>query len=165
MPRIQLQNLDGRIVYVATVYHLGRPGAETDAVTLQRHDLGLGPVREALEPQIKQAVITVELSEYQLSRLGQALLGVINELKQYEMAAGRSAVPGFSEAVQRLFPEVRDESGAALDLVQHTVMLHRRLGAAIRDAEAAVRAAREEEEQGQRKRERERRSWWKVWQR
>ena len=49
--------------------------------------------------------------------------------------------------------------------MQHTVMLHRRLGAAIRDAEAAVRAAREEEEQGQRKRERERRSWWKVWQR
>ncbi len=150
---------DLRLVYLATVYHLGRPGSESDAGTLAPHTRGLGPVRDELEPQIGRAVATVELSDYQLARLGQALHGVANELKQYEMAQRRSAVPGFSEAMQRLFPGEQDP-GAALDLVEQAVMLRRRLDGAVAAAESAVEAAREQQAAAARS---GRRAWWQVW--
>ena len=159
---LSLQGRDALFVYLATVYHLGRPGSETDALTLERHEFGLGTIRDALEVQLGLAAIEVEISDYQLARLGQALHGVVNELKQYEMAQGRSAVPGFAEAMQRLFPEVGDEPGAALDLVQHAVMLRRRLDAAVRDAESAVQTAREQATQ---QASRQGRPLWKVWRR
>jgi hypothetical protein len=163
MVSAQFQNRDARIVYLATIYHLGRPGSETDAITLEHHNRGLGPVRVALEPQLDNAVATLELSDYQLHRLGEALLGVVNELKQVELARGRSAVPGFTEALTRVFPDVdADDPGTALDLVGHAVMLRRRLDTAVRDASEAGRAAREEE---QRAPDATRRPWWKVWQR
>lgn len=163
MVMTQFQNRDARIVYLATVYHLGRPGSETDAITLERHNLGLGPVRAAIEPQLDKAVTTIELSDYQLQRLGEALLGLVNELKQLELAGGRSAVPGFTEALARAFPEVApDEPGTALDLVGHAMMLRRRLDAAVRDASVAVQTAREEQARAE---EEARRPWWKVWQR
>src|SRR5688572_7140763 len=142
VPRIQLDDHDARIVYLATVYHLGRPGSEVDASTLEHHDRGLGPLREALEPAIGQPGIEVELSDYQLHRLGEALLGVVNELKQYEMSMGRSAVPSFSETVQRLFRDVTpEEPGAALDLVSQAMMLRRRLDTAVRASDAALQSA------------------------
>ncbi len=160
MTKLNLRNADGRIVYLAMMYHLGRPGSETDALTLERHGLGLGPAREALEPQLEMAVAEIELSEYQLGRLGVALLGIVNELKQYEIADGRSAVPGFSETMRRLFPGTEEEPGAALDLAGQAVMLRRRLDGAVREADAAVEAAREEQA---REREGERRPWWRIW--
>ena len=113
MPRIQLRADDARLVYLATVYHLGRPGSETDPDTLRHHDLGLGPLQRALEPQLDAAVADIEVSAYQLARLDSALLGIVNELKQYQMANGRSAVPGFAEAVRRLYPETEEEPGIA----------------------------------------------------
>ena len=167
MPLISLQNADARVAYLATVYHLGRPGSETDALTLERHPHGLGAVREAMEPAIERAVVELELSEYQLSRLGEALLGTVNELKQLEMAQGRSAVPGFAETIARLFPALGDEPGAALDLARQAVMLRRRLDAAVGEANAAVEAARERQAE---ERARTRRPWWqrlarKLWRR
>ena len=162
MPRLNLQNLDARLACLAIVYHLGRPGSETNALTLERHELGLGPVRDALEPHLQQAVVEIDLSDYQLSRLGQALHGIANELKQLDLAQGRSAVPGFAGAMGRLFPDAQHEAGATLDLVQHAIMLRRRLDAVVRVADAAVQAAREEQAQ---LRERERRPWWKLWRR
>ena len=162
MPTLSFQNPDGRLVYLAMVYHLGRPGSEIDAATMERHQFGLGPAREALEPLLELAVVEIDLSEYQLSRLGEALLGTVNELKQYEIAQGRSTVPGFVEALQRLFPDVPDEPGAALDLAGKAVMLRRRLDAEVRAADAAVQEARE---QLARQQEGERKPWWKVWRR
>jgi hypothetical protein len=155
-----LQPSDARLVSLAVVYHLGRPGSETDPDTLQPHQLGLGPVRDALEAQREllgdaaEAAhpIALELSPYQLSRLGTALHGTVNELKQFGMAGGRSAVPGFAEAFARLFPAVAGDAepggdpgpgAAALDLVAEAVMLRRRLDAAVRAAEQQVAAARE----------------------
>lgn len=161
MPNLTLRDSDGRIVYLAMTYHLGRPGSETDALTLERHRLGLGPARETLEPQLRRAVAEIELSEYQLSRLGEALLGIVNELKQHEIAGGRSAVPGFAETVRRLFPGTEEEPGAALDLARQALMLRRRLDGAVREADAAVEAEREE--QG-RQRECDGRPWWRNWQ-
>ena len=152
MATFHLHLHDARLVCLAIAYHLGRPGSETDATTLRRHSLGLGPVLDVLEPQLdsaaaESAVVELDLSAYQLTRLGAALHGTVNELKQYGMAEGRSAVPGFAEAFARLFPlaaaEGADGNGAgALDLVADAVGLRRRLDTAVREAEAQVEAAR-----------------------
>ncbi|MXZ45652.1 MAG: hypothetical protein F4Z08_01450 [Chloroflexi bacterium] len=148
MAAFQLHLPDARLVALAIHYHLGRPGSETDAATLQRHSLGLGPVLEALEPRLdgpaESEPIEVDLSAYQVTRLGAALHGTVNELKQFGMADGRSAVPGFAEAFGRLFPETAEgEALDALDLVPDAVGLRRRLADAVREAEAEVEAARE----------------------
>ena len=160
MYSLTLDSDDLRLVYLATVYHLGRPGSEIDAVTLEPHSLGLGPLRETIELHLADATANIDLSDYQLARLGQALHGIVNELKQFEMAQGRSAVPGFSEAMERLSPGIAGESGAALDLVQQAIMLRRRLDAAVRDAEVAVETA---QSQQAKKESDERRRWWKFW--
>ena len=175
MAAFHLQPSDARLVSLALVYHLGRPGSETDPATLQPHDLGLAAVRDALDPQLEALregtlespeppespeVVALELSPYQVTRLGVALHGVVNELKQFGMAGGRSAVPGFADAFARLHAEAGAdaESGGpahdplapdltalgpiALDLVPDAVMLRRRLDDAVREAERQVAAAR-----------------------
>ena len=149
MATFHLHLHDAHLVALAITYHLGRPGSETDAATLQRHSLGLGPVLEALDPQLDGRArelesVEVELSAYQVTRLGAALHGTVNELKQFGMAGGRSAVPGFAEAFARHFPEAGDGGAVdAMDLVPAAVGLRRRFDAAIREAEAEVEAARE----------------------
>jgi hypothetical protein len=159
MTRLQFRSEDARIVYLATIYHLGRPGSETHPDTLQRHDLGLQSIHDELQPRLNQAVVEIEASPYQVVRLGEALLGLVNELKQYAIADGRSMVPRFAETLHELYPETVDEPGAAMDLVQHPVMLHNRmamaLGHARADVEAAARAA-EQVKKGQGK-------WWQFW--
>ena len=60
-----------------------------EAALAQEFKVSRGPVREAIEPQLQVAVVTLELSEYQLHRLGEALLGLVNELTQFELAGGR----------------------------------------------------------------------------
>ena len=160
MATFQLHLPDARLVALAIHYHLGRPGSETDAATLQRHSLGLGPVLEALEPRLdapeESAVVPVDLTAYQLTRLGAALHGTVNELKQFGMADRRSAVPGFAEAFGRLFPDAA-EGLDALDLVPEAVGLRRRFADAVREAEAEVEAAREAAEA---EAERQRRGRW-----
>jgi hypothetical protein len=162
MTLLQLRNQDARIAYLATVYHLGRPGSETDPQTLQKHDLGLQSVHDEIVPQLEQAVVEVEVSAYQLLRLGQALQGVSNELKQYGMARGHSAVPRFQETVESLFPETKQDPGLAIDVVQHAVMLHRRLSGALQQAQReAARAAGEQRPAT----DGAGRPWWKFWRR
>jgi hypothetical protein len=159
MPDLRLARRDARIAYLATVYHLGRPGAEPDALA-GREELGLRAVHEALGDALDATEVVVALSDYQLHRLGEALLGTANELKQIEMAEGRSVVPGFSATLVRLFPEAGPEQpGGALELVTHVIALRRRLDRAIRDAAAAMaeQRARIAEAAAQR------RPWWKVW--
>jgi hypothetical protein len=162
MTKLQLRNEDARIAYLATVYHLGRPGSELNPDTLQKHDLGLQVVHDAMLPLLGQAVVELDLSAFQILKLGQAIEGVTNELKQYGMADGRSAVPRFSETMAWLYPETKDEPGLALDIVGHAVMLNRRLGGAVVEArrEVADAAAAERNTRDEAKRSR-----WKFWQR
>jgi hypothetical protein len=141
MTKLQLRDDGARIAYLATVYHLGRPGSEVNPDTMQKHDLGLRAVHDELLPQLGQAVVEAEVSPFQLLKLSQAIEGVTNELKQYGMAAGRSAVPRFAETMAWLYPETKEEPGIALDIVTHAVMLNRRLGAAVADAQREVEAA------------------------
>ena len=168
MPLLSFRNEDARIVALAVTYHLGRPGSETDPATLQRHDLGLAPVGRALDPQLERAEVQLELSPYQLHRLDEALLGVVNELKQYDMSHRHSAVPGFETAIRLLFPELTPEHEDAeevpgpLDLVTRVVMLRRRLEAAVRQANAEVEAQHEAATEAKHHAERR---WWNPWQR
>ena len=157
MTLLQLRSEDANVVYLATVYHLGRPGSELDPTTFQRHDLGLQSVHDALLPELGHAVVEIEVSPYQLTRIAEALLGVTNELKQYAIAGGRSTVPRFAETVQWLYPDTKDDPGVAMDLVQHPVMLRNRMAGAIADARAAIEAAAAEAEAT---RQAERTSWW-----
>ena len=166
MPLLSFRNEDARIVALAITYHLGRPGSETDPTTLLHHDLGLTPVGRALDPQLAMAEVRLELTPYQVHRLDEALLGVVNELKQYDMSHRRSVVPNFETAIGLLFPELTPEHEGSedvpgpLDLVGRVVMLRRRLAPvaleAKADIEAQQAAAAEAERIGKRR-------WWKPW--
>lgn len=159
MTTLQFRNEDARIVYLATLVHLGRPGSELDPSTLQRHDLGLQAIHDHVLPRLNQAVVEVEASSYQVVRLGEALLGCGNELKQFALAQGRSMVPGFSDAVHELYPETVEDPGVAMDLVQHPVMLRNRMAQAVEAAQAEIDRAVEEHEE----RKRGEKRWWQVW--
>lgn len=165
MAILSLSRDDARIVYLATVYHLGRPGAEIaaqgDGVDGLEGGLGLRSVHDALLPGLGRPRVEIDLSAYQLGRLGEALLGVSNELRAYGMVEGRSAVPQFTETMTWLYPETVEEPGAALDLVERTVMLRRQLDGTIEQATAEVEAARDAETE----RVRAKRRWWQVWKR
>ncbi len=162
MPLMQFQNADARIAYLATVYHLGRPGAEIAAEAAGRADFGLRAVHDDLLPLLDQAVVEVELSPFQVVRLGTALLGVSNELKQYGIADGRSTVPRFEESMAFLFPEVVADPGSAMDLAGQPVALRRRIDLAVTQAEAEIAATQAEADEQQRA---ERGRWWQVWRR
>jgi hypothetical protein len=161
MTLLQFRSEDARVVYLATLYHLGRPGSETNPETLQKHDLGLRAIHDAIVPRLNQAVVEVEASPYQLIRLGEALLGAGNELKQFALASGRSMVPGFADAVHDLYPETREDPGVAMDLVQHPVMLRNRMAAALQQAQDDLERAAQAAEADRRARRR----WWQIWKR
>jgi hypothetical protein len=164
MPELPLRQREVRLVYLATVYHLGRPGSEIDPVTRQPHGYGLRSVRDGLRTYFEAAPVDSDvvlvLTEYQVSRLGVAILGVVNELKQVGIS-GRSVVRGLIEALTRVFPDevTTEDPGGALDLAGEATMLHRRLAGAIRAADAAVEAARAAAEQAAQAS----RPWWKWW--
>lgn len=159
MTTLQFRNEDARVVYLATIFHLGRPGSETDPETLQRHDLGLRAIHDHILPRLNQAVVEVEASPYQVVRLGEALLGCGNELKQFALSQGRSMVPHFADAVHEMYPETREDPSIAMDLVQHPVMLRNRLQQAVEAARAQIDQAVEE----RREQERAKKRWWQVW--
>jgi hypothetical protein len=129
MTTLQLANADARLAYLALRYHLARPGSELDHETRQRAAHGLAEVERALEPQLEQAVATIELNDEQRRRLLSAVAGAINELKSYPLmaGAGRGAAPGFDEALRRLYPGVAADPEEALQLAGHLVALRRRL--------------------------------------
>lgn len=168
MATLTLGEQDARIVALGIAYHLGRPGSETDPDTLVHHGLGLGPLQAALVPQLGRAQAVIEVTQYQLHRLDESLLGLTNELKQYDLAQRRSAVPGLEAAIARLFPQLSaipggedDEHGeSALDLVTHVVLLRRRLDGAVAEAALALAAERASAAEAARA---ARRPWWRRW--
>jgi hypothetical protein len=161
MATIQLQNNDARITYLAVVYHLGRPGSEIDPETLGEHRAALQPLLELLRSQLEQAVVTVETNSGQVQRIGQALSGVSNELRQYGLS-GTSMISGFGETVIRFWPEVETDPGSTADLVRFAVMLRRRLDSVITEAGAELATAAVAADAARRAR---RGRWWQVWRR
>ncbi len=136
-----------------------RPG---DRESRRDEGTGLAAVSDALREAMPRAVAEIEVTPHQLIRLGEALLGVANELKQFAIADGRSTVPGFTALIHDLWPETREEPGAALDLVQHPVMLRNRLLALIREAEATLAGLGPDGERGETK---PAKKPWQIWKR
>jgi len=162
MTTFQLANLDARLVYLALQYHLARPGSELDPETKQPLAHGLAEVAQALDPQLDQAVATIELSAYQHQRLLSAISGTVNELKTYplldpvppERGGGRrSTVAGFDAVLRRLFPHVNEDPEETLKLAGHLMALRRRLE---RAPEPAATQASAGPTRGR---------WWRFWER
>ncbi len=143
---ITLRQEDARLVYLAIVYHLARPGSELDPQTKTQAEHGLAEVTRRLQPQLRSASATIDLDSFLLERLGNAILGTINELKVYPMLQARpaeqgggraSTVLGFDETLRRLFPQVEEDAEEAIALAEPLLTLKRRLDAAAQEAGAA----------------------------
>ena len=161
MPRLSLRQSDAQILYLGLLHRDAGPRPAVDQRGGEpRADSRLASLRGTLETELARAVAEIEVPDDDLPALSEALGGAINELKQISMADGRSMVPGFGEAAQRLFPEIVEEPGAALDVVGHGVMLRRRLDAAVAATRAAAPAPDTEGEGSARHRR-----WWRPWRR
>ncbi len=124
---LHLSSDDVRLVRLALLYHLARPGAELDPSTGQLAEHGLAEIDAALaERNISAATLT--LTGEQMRRLLQAMFGSVNELRVYHLNGGAaSMVAGFNESARRFFPAIADDPEAALDVAESMVMLRRRL--------------------------------------
>ncbi len=166
---LTLPQHQARLLYLALVYHLARPGSEVDPATLTEYEHGLAEVRPALEPQLESESATLELTPFQLTRLNTAMLSVINELHTYSLfdrMAGESGRPrsvavGFDQTLRRLFPRVIQEAAYTSELAEDLLMLRRQLSASIGQAREALAA----EEEAAQKARKAARKLWQFWKR
>jgi hypothetical protein len=122
--------MDARLAYLAVQYHLSRPGAELQRETGLPVTHGLAEVRDALQPQIDNAVASIELDDDQRDQLVSGIAGSMNELKAAPLlaAGGRqSMVPAFRDALESLFPSAAEDPEEATQLAGHMLQLRRRL--------------------------------------
>ena len=157
MATIQLSNEDARLTYLALQYHLARPGSELNHEAGRPSTSGLRDTASALEPQLAQAVATIELNGEQQRRLLSAIGGAINELKSTPLleAGGRGTMPTFTETLRRLYPEVAEDPEEAMALAGHMLQLRRRFAAqaiadSTEDVDRPTAATR---------------PWWRFWRR
>jgi len=130
---LKLTHDEPRLIYLALVYHLGRPGSELDATTKQPVGRGLREVKLALGNELESPSAIVELDDWQYSRLISAIKGCIAELRALHLGGGHSStVERWTETAESLFPQLRNDSDAALDLAESMIMLNRRIERAIR---------------------------------
>ncbi len=135
---LKLTHDEPRLVYLALVYHLGRPGSEIDPETREPAERGLRAVKVGLAAHVDDEAAIIELDEAQYRRLLSAIYGSVNELRVHHMRGGaESTVARFTETARALFPEIAADREAALDVAQAMIMLHRRLERAVRRAAAA----------------------------
>ena len=129
---LRLTHDEPRLVYLALVYHLGRPGSELDPATRLPVERGLRHVMEAVAPALAADSVDIELDGEQYRRLLSAIYGAVNELRVHHMRGGvQSTVAGFTDAVRATFPEVAVDPAAALDIAEAMMMLHRRIERAV----------------------------------
>jgi hypothetical protein len=132
---IKLTHDEPRLVYLALVYHLGRPGSELDAATREPSEHGLRGIESTLAGELDGEAAIVELDEEQFRKLLSAVYGSVNELRVHHMRGGVAGeVPRFTETALALFPALDDDPDAALGLAEAMMMLHRRLERAVRRA-------------------------------
>lgn len=163
---LRLPQHQARLVALAVSYHLSRPGSEIDPETLSDYAHGLREVQPALESQLDEETVAIEVSPLQAVLLSTALSSVVSELKMYStfdtMAAEsrrpRSTAPGFDERLRSLFPEVAGDPAYTSQLAEDVTMLRRELPS-IRAREMLDEQRRAAEEA------RARKKWWQVWRR
>jgi hypothetical protein len=129
---LKLTHDEPRLVFLALVYHLGRPGSELDPETMQPHQNGLRAIKVALGRDLTTGEAVVELDNWQLQRLSSAIRGCVTELRVYHMREGASSgVEAWTETAESLFPAIRQNPEAALDLAESIMMLQRRIDRAV----------------------------------
>lgn len=166
---LTLPQHQARLLYLALVYHLARPGSEVDPATLSDYEHGLAEAKVAMEPQLEGESASLQLSPFQMARLGSALLGLINELHMYsvfdrmagESGRPRSLAAGFDQALRWLFPQMAEDADLASQLAEDVMMLRRELGASIKRAQAA----RAEEERAAEEARKAGKKSWQRWRR
>jgi hypothetical protein len=133
---LRLSHDEPRLVYLALVYHLARPGSELDPATGEPMEHGLREVKLALgrDLQAESAVIELDASRYR--KLLSAIFGSVNELRVMHMRGGTSDVPRFAETAREIFPQLAADPEEALALAESMMMLHRRMERAVRAAGA-----------------------------
>lgn len=130
---LKLTHDEPRLVYLALVYHLGRPGSELDETTALPVERGLRGVKVALGNSLDSDSAIVELDEWQYERLRSAIKGCVTELRVYHMRQGaRSTVERWTETARSLFPNIKLDNEAALDVAEAMMMLERRMTRAVR---------------------------------
>ncbi len=139
---LKLTHDEPRLVYLALVYHLGRPGSELDQVTKQPVAHGLREVKVALGRELAGDSAIIELDDAQLPKLLSAIYGCATELRGHHLRDGAvSTVARFTETAIELFPQMRTEPEDALVVAEAMVMLHRRIERAVRRASAPTSGA------------------------
>ena len=142
---LKLTHDEPRLVYLALVYHLGRPGSELDATTKMPLEHGLRDVKIALGSELAGDSAIIEVDEAQSQKLLSAMYGCVTELRGHHMRGGTpSTVDRFTETALELFPQIAAEPEEALTIAQALVMLHRRMERALNgvfDASSASTAA------------------------
>ncbi len=133
----KLTHDEPRLVYLALVYHLGRPGSELDPVTKQPIAHGLREVKVALGRELAADSAIIELDEAQAPKLLSAFYGGATELRGHHLRDGApSTVSRFTETAIELFPQLRGDPEEALAIAEAMVMLHRRMERALKRAPA-----------------------------
>ena len=129
---LKLTHDEPRLVYLALVYHLGRPGSELDAATRLPVERGLRQVKLGLGSDLDSEAAVIELDEWQYARLRSAMKGCLTELRVYHMREGApSTVERWTETAESLFPAIRRDPELALDLAESMIMLQRRIERAV----------------------------------
>jgi hypothetical protein len=132
---LELSHDEPKLVYLALVYHLGRPGSELDPSTRAPLEHGLREVMTALGDEIAVGKAVIELDDWQYARLLSAIKGSVTELRVYHMREGASStVERWTETAERLFPQMKRDRDVALDLAQAMMMLERRIARAVKAA-------------------------------
>ena len=139
---LKLTHDEPRLVYLALVYHLGRPGSELDPVTKMPVEHGLREVKVALGSEIESDSAIIEVDDDQFRKLLSAIYGCVNELRVYHMRNGaESTIARFTETARSLFPDIKEDPAAALDISEAMMMLHRRMERAVARAGVMVAPA------------------------
>jgi hypothetical protein len=134
---LKLTHDEPKLVYLALVYHLGRPGSELDAATRLPVERGLRSVKVELGNSLDAASAVVELDDWQFQRMTSAIKGSVNELRVYHMRDGAvSGIERWTETAETLFPAIKADPEAALDLAESMMMLQRRIERAVLRARA-----------------------------
>ena len=149
MIQISFKTEDIKFAHLATVYSLGSPGNSAEEIERMKD------IRDLLKSDINKATSSISLSNADIIKLGAALNGVINELKQFAIGDGRSMVPEFSQTVEALFPETKTSPSFAMDLIESPVKLKQRLSININDAYQAIEQAQQNPEKTEPR--------WKFW--
>lgn len=135
---LKLTHDEPRLVYLALVYHLGRPGSELDPVTKMPGEHGLRAVKVVLGRDLDADSAVIELDDQQYSKLLSAILGSVTELRGHHLTGGPSTVERFTDTAESLFPAMKGDPEEALAVAEAMFMLHRRMQRAVSRATAAT---------------------------